>query len=806
MSLKVLFNGALLVHPGGATKIDASAMTNPGLGGVGVVGLVGEAPGGEPGVAAVFSDPDVAVSYFRSGDLANAATWAFNPANDPRIPGGAQQVVCVKTNNSTPSTLTLQSAGVGSGTASASHAGPYYIVPDQALKIGIDSEAPVTAAFVGTRGYKTGVSASYASPSGKTLLVKIDGGEEQTYLATAGATAAAATVIEINNQLNGCHAEVSTTEVKIVSDTYGTGSSVEITGGTGTAVFGQSVAAGVAGTGSAVNLAATTAAEAAVVIQAAVGTTAAVTGDPLTITSATTGTGSHVILSNPTPAIVADDFGFAYASHDGSALVDALKFTSLDYGAHTNKLSGRVYDSGTGKIVTFTFEDGLRKTVETSPALGANAELTVAYAGVSATALLTVSATQLTITLSGGSGGTHVQTDGSADLVAPFATYATLQELVNYINQQTGYTAVAITTNPFTFLGANLDYVTSASCKTTALALYAKLYRIVSWVGTNSSLVSAERVTNGPAAPSSMAASRTFTGGTLGTSTAQSWIDAFDVLKALRVNAVVPCASEDIGSATIAAIIPLAELHAADMSSTSGKSERQAYAGIKGTKAAALALAGALNSPHICLCAQQPTLIDCTGNLLVAQEWAMAVLAAGMRAGAELGEPLTYKYIRAYGLTQNAGWNPKDDGDDMLPGGMLIAESVPNKGYRFVKGLTTYTREDNDAYTEESVVMGWKNVSYELRTYLEDLFTGRRMSINNLTGLRSEADAKLSALRDSGQIVDSILADGSTLRAYRNLKVSATRDTVYISATVSPVEGINYELTTLFLVPAQINL
>lgn len=806
MSFKVLFNGTLLVHPGGASKVDASAMTNPGLGGVGVVGLIGEANGGEPEVANVFTDPDAAIAYFRSGDLANAISLAFNPANDPRIPGGAQSVVCVKTNNSTASTLTFQSAGVGSGTAAATHASPYNLEPDQALKITVDGGSPVTASFTATAGYKTGTGASYTSPSGKTLLIKVDGGEVQTYLATAGASAAAAACAEINTQIRGLHAEVSTTEIKLVSDTRGTNSTIEITGGTGTAVFGQAAALGTPGTGNVANIDAVTALEAIAIIQAAVTTTAVVSGNPVTITSATTGTNSSVQFTDPTPALVAADFGYGYTTHTGAALVDALKLTSRDFGSHTNKLSGKISDSASGKVIELSFEDGLKKTVETSPVLGANAELTVTYSGASATAVLTVTSTQITVTLAGGSGGNHLQNDGSADLAVPFSTYSTLQEIINYINQQTGYAAASITTNPFTFLGANLDYITSVSCKTSPLALYAKLYRIVAWVNSNSSLASAVRVSGGPAAPSAIASPRTFSGGTLGTSTGQAFTDAFNNLRALRINEVVPCASNDIGSALIADIVPLAEAHAAYMSSTAGKNERQAYVGIAGNKAAILAAAGGLNSCHICLSAQKPTVLDATGSLMVGQEWALAVMAAGMRAGAELGEPLTFKYIRAYGLTQDPSWNPHDDGDTMLLGGVLIAEQVPNKGYRFVKGITTYTREDNDAFTEESVVMGWKNVSYELRTYLEDLFTGRRMSINNLTGLKAEADAKLSALRESGQIVDSILPDGTVLRAYRNLKVTATRDTVYISATVSPVEGINYELTTLFLVPAQINL
>jgi hypothetical protein len=101
--------------------------------------------------------------------------------------------------------------------------------------------------------------------------------------------------------------------------------------------------------------------------------------------------------------------------------------------------------------------------------------------------------------------------------------------------------------------------------------------------------------------------------------------------------------------------------------------------------------------------------------------------------------------------------------------------------------------------------MGWKNVAYDLRTHLEDLFTGRRVSPSNISAVKSQADAKLSLLRAAGQIVDSVLPDGSRLLAFRELEVSADRDTVTLSVVVSPVSGINFILNNLFLVPAQIS-
>ena len=827
MSMRVLFNGTVLVRPGGASKVDASAMANAGLGGVGVVGLVGEADAGEPNAINIFTDPDKAAAYFKSGPLSDMARVAFAPANDPRVPAGAQRLVCVKTNQSVAANKKLMGTGVASGTTSASKAGPYNLEPLQALKVSIDGGGAVSVSFTATAATKAGSAATYASPSGKTLTVKVDSGEEQTFLADGTCTAAAGTAALMNVQLRGLQAVVNGTEVDLRSDRRGTSSKIEVTGGTGTAVFGHTIASA-SGGGNVSNIDSVTALEAVGLIQTAIGVTGTATGDPVTVTSALVGGISSVQFSDPTPAAEAVDFGFDHLLHGAAAPVGVSLLTAKEYGVHTNKISVQVADSSGGKLLTVTYQDGFTLKSEHSPVLGSTAEMTVAYAGLSATALLAVTDTQLTVTLSGGSGGNHLQSDGSKDLAVPFGTYATLIDIINYINQQTGYTAVAITNNPITFQATDLDYVNGVNCKSTTASVYAKLFRFIDWINTNSSLIEAARIQGGPSAPLAVGPVAlggdtgtvtlldgtvvTLAAGARGVSINSNWQTAFNTLGTVRVNVNVPLISRDLAdlgqgsSATFASVAAMHEQHNAFYSSTKGKSERQGYIGMKGTKSAVTAQAGLLNSFNTCLSAQKITVLDAQSNLVEQPEYAFAVAQAGMRAGSDLGEPITWKYLRAYGLSQNASWNPTDDGDDMILGGVLIAEQVPNQGFRIMKAITTFTREDNDAYTEESVVMGWKNVSYELRTYLENLFIGRRISIGNITSLKSEAEAKLNQLRDAGQIVDSILPDGSVLKAYRGLKVEAAKDTVRLSVTVSPVEGINFILNTIFLVPAQINL
>ena len=805
MTMRVLFNGVVLVKPSGASRVDASLFASAGLAGVGVVGLIGEAEGGEPNTLQVFTTPERARQTFRSGPLAKMAALAFQPANDPRIPGGAQQIVCIKVNQSTRATRTLTGTGTANAIVTAANAAPYNLEPGQTVVVSVNGGANQTATFSATAAQ---ASAGGAGPytnlvNGDTLTVITDsgnGGAVQTLtLAGLSAKTAAEVAAVLNPLVLGGYFVDNAGTLRFVSDTRGTASSVQVTGGTGNSGTKLNFPTGaVVGTGNVASIDAVTASEAGVVITAAVtGITAS--GSPLQLINAQVGSGTLQVQVSSTAA----GFGFPNTVSTASSPVNVMTVSSRDFGVHTNKVSLQVTDSGGGKVLEVVFEDGTKRTVETSPVLGATAELTVQYTGNATTASVTVSSTQLTTALSG-------QTDGTVNLTVPFSTYATLTEVINYINAQPGYTAIAVTGNPFTFDPVNLDYVTAVSIKPTAASLSARLYRCIEWLNANSSLVSAVRVSGGPTAPLATGGKVLLANGSRGTSINSNWQDALDALGEVRVNEVVPLISRDLSAlgqgstATFASVAAATDAHVAYFSSTKGKSERQAYIGMNGTRAQFLAQAATLNSLHTCLSSQKVTALNEEATLEQFEEYAFAVLQAGMRAGAELGEPLTWKYLRINDLTQDASWNPMDDGEALILGGCLIAEKVPNRGFRIVKGITTYTREDNDAYTEESVVLGWKNVSYELRTHLENLFIGRKVSPENISAVKSQADAKLSQLRAAGQIVDSVFADGSRELAYRNLEVSASFDTVTLSVVVSPVSGINFILNNIYLVPAQI--
>jgi hypothetical protein len=260
-------------------------------------------------------------------------------------------------------------------------------------------------------------------------------------------------------------------------------------------------------------------------------------------------------------------------------------------------------------------------------------------------------------------------------------------------------------------------------------------------------------------------------------------------------------------AAETAAAATLLEAHCAKMSATgTNKKERTGYAGLTGTKSELISAAQTINSEHIVLCCNKWTKVDRNGNVVVLPEWSWALAAASARAGLQPGEPLTWKYFASQNVTQaSATWSPENDGDDMILAGLCIAQK-DRKGCKILKGITSYTRFDNDVFTEESIITNVKAMAKAFRELLEQRYTGRMGTIQNVANIRSDSIEFWGQMRDQGRIVDSVVNGTITKLAYSNLEIRLVKDSAYVDVQVSPVQGINFQLETIRLVPATISL
>ncbi len=105
--MPVFFGGRFLVAPTVASRVDDTALVNPNPAGGFGLALIGQAEGGEPGVALKFSDPARARQALRAGKLLDALERAMHPSNDSDFPG-AGTVTAIRVNPATKATLTLK--------------------------------------------------------------------------------------------------------------------------------------------------------------------------------------------------------------------------------------------------------------------------------------------------------------------------------------------------------------------------------------------------------------------------------------------------------------------------------------------------------------------------------------------------------------------------------------------------------------------------------------------------------------------------------------------------------------------------
>ena len=588
MTMQVLFNGQVLVRPGAYTQIDASQFQNTPLNGLGIVGLIGEADGGQPHTVQTFLTPADVKKFYLSGDLVEAAAMAAAPSADPRIPAGAQQLVCYKINGSTQSALT-------------------------------------SAPFV---------------------------------------------------------------------------------------------------------------------------------------------------------------------------------FTSLQYGVAMNNITAGIAISGGGFIVTIQTLDAFHNLIsEVSPILGATGKFTIQYTGAGSAATLTTTATTLATTCTGAV---------ADNLALNFADYPTLSQLIQVIAANGKYTVAALVANGNSVASNSMDLQSAVDIKTSLTTIFSKNADISNWVNNNSQQISstftlAAAVFTGPLVTSQL------TGGTRGTSQNTDWVTGFTALSTTRINQMIPLLSADAttvqGTFTLTSVLAALVAYAKQASSTAGQNEVQAWAGINATYTNLIAAANLQNSEHLELFGEKSQVVRTSdGAVVFFPEWSTAVVAAGMRAGAPLGEPLTWKFANVLGVSSDTSWSEQNNSNvvGLTLNGITVLNTIKGKGFRFDKVVTTFTKLNNDAYTEETIVQIWKLVAFNLRQALQDAFVGRGGTLQRVSTVPGVVSAVMQPLKDAGAITDS-LVNGTRLNAWRNVTWNLNGDTMTVGVTVTPTPGINYVLTTIVLVPAQIS-
>lgn len=507
-------------------------------------------------------------------------------------------------------------------------------------------------------------------------------------------------------------------------------------------------------------------------------------------------TGAQTIVTYKTNLSTQSSF-----THDTTFL-----FTSRDWGLQTTSIQVAITTTGgNARTVQVTGLDAFGTLItETSPEFGdptKYGKFSIQYTGLAATSTVTITATTLTTTNAG----------GVDQLNITFSQYNSLADVLFFIQGTGKYTVTTLITNAASFNPANLDALAAVDIKTAPVTIMSNNFDLSDWVNSNSSLITST-LTQGKTGPRATLTKTALAGGTRGTSANADWANAFTAMGGVRINQLVTLASRDAvaveGTYTIASINAGLQSHCQTLSATAGKSERQGWASFQGTKANFILAAQGLNSEHVCISSQKLTRLGAvSGSLQQFEEWSLATILAGMRAGAPLGEPLTHKIIKASAIANDSSWSTSNVNDivDLLLNGCILVTLVQGSGFQIEKGITTYTKSNNDAFTEESIVQNWKYIAFNWRTALEKRYVGRPMDVGVVQTVKPFSVSILNGLRDQGVITDSIV-DGVQSPGFRNISVKAANDVLSVSGEVSPTSGINFILNTVVLVPAQFSI
>lgn len=781
MARSVTYNGITRFRPGGISRVRTDASVN--LFGTGnTVAIIGEADKGEPGVLISMRDPNDAIDILGPGQAATAVQYAFSASADDAIPGGAAEVVFYKTNNSTQSGTAVPSiagrastltAGSGSTTTAIVTTGltPGALV-GKWLSFTISASVFIRKVLANTT---TTISLEGALPSAP-------GNGDDFYVLGDAAIAKSLQYGESENgiKLTVLHSPITGAfekQVRVESGTF-----VEVT---------------------------------------------------------------PRVSSSPT--IVVEYLGGAVLGADTvaagtTAMAVNLTTGTLSPGAH----NGQVVEIAgqRARIVSNT----ANALVLAAPGLSAE---TLDNAPIG-TPVVILGVTDAFGMFQGEYGAaTAFTTDVTGipadNLNLPITSTTTVQQLVDSINATGIYAARVEFGKNGAFLAKNMDFYknsvgtpstvtrvqlalsyTSTLATTGNVGFYSTLNDIVQIVNTTSSLVALERASSGEfdgaaldhtlGSPSyeavNGAQNMLFTGGSRGVSTNSAFQAGFDMLLGRIVDYVVPLIDQDLGNEGLGSTATwdsvAAQLHDHVFQARgAAQKERGAFIGVRGNKALYLQKAAGFNDQDVQLVSQFPTALDSTGNLAEHGPAIFAAIAAGMRAGVgEIGEPLTNKYIRIQGLRQDPSWEPTSltDSTDLITAGCLFAEERVGRGFRWVRDLTTWTRDDHLAYAEGSVRDIVRKVVFGLRTDIEEAFTGKKAKPATIGNIKAFAAARLDVFRDQEAIVDSTdPITGSTIHAWYNLRVSSAGDVVKLSVAFFPCPGINFQLEDLYVaIPSQV--
>jgi len=459
---------------------------------------------------------------------------------------------------------------------------------------------------------------------------------------------------------------------------------------------------------------------------------------------------------------------------------------------------------------------------DTTESLGenpANSVITIQYTGNGSAATSTISgSSQVNKTLVTALTG---QSDGSVNLNVSLKNY-NMKSLVDFINAQIGYTATLNSAFLSQTVAYQLDPITAQDIRTAPYILKMLQYEILNLL--NSSVRIQAFIQDPPVVGPIDNATTMLAGGAQGASANSDFSNGFAASLGRDYNSLLSCvsrdASEDIAdvsqgftdpasSYTIQSVLVAQDINLQLRGNTKNRKEAQGWGGVrKSTKSAAFAFVASIGDSLMQVTMQDILALDASGSLRFMHPHVLAALCMGMRAGQEVGEPITHKFpnVQSIGHFINpltgisAGdFDPSLDYDAAIDSGVLFLESA-NGGFRVVVDNTTYGIDDSFVFNRGSVIAASQFVNRSLRQVAEKVFVGRKLPAGNpknpgqgaANSIKNVVRNKLRELNAPDVNIISSSADAPEGFIEDTFVVTVTGNTALVEVEYKPVQALDF--------------
>lgn len=305
--------------------------------------------------------------------------------------------------------------------------------------------------------------------------------------------------------------------------------------------------------------------------------------------------------------------------------------------------------------------------------------LSIQYTGAGSAAVMDITATKLTTTVTGTTG---------EDLDLTLADYSSLGELINLINSNPVYTcSLDGKSDEKTTV---FDIVSAQDIKTAKYSAVGIVEALIRAITGSETFTANLKSGSTRLVPDNLSTFQFLAGGTVSAATTQNWTDALEKLEKYDVNCLVIMS----GSSTIKQLV---NSHITKMNGIKVKKYRQAIFGAsdtENTKALRIAEMKSLNSAYLEYCVSPFKRYDYVNNEVPTTDFEpfyMGAMVAGLRYANNVGMDVVFKSVNIISTPEIS----EEDQEDYAEAGGTVIQKVNNvlegiQNFQIVINNTTY--------------------------------------------------------------------------------------------------------------------